>query len=106
VVVGGHSPAAFRRAVARGHGWFGNGGPDDLVRHLAGLRRAAAEVDRPRHLGRLEIVWMQFDPVAVDQRAADRYAELGVDHLVVYPLPLTDPATVADFLAQHAKLSR
>jgi probable F420-dependent oxidoreductase len=104
IVVGGHSPAAFRRAVSRGHGWFGNGGPDDLVRHLAGLRRAADEVERPAHLGRLEIVWTQLDPVAVDRRAAGRYAELGVDDLVVYPLPLEDPADVIRFLEQHADL--
>ena len=48
VVVGGASPAAFRRAVSRGHGWFGNGTYDDLVAHLAGLRRAA---DRGRAAG-------------------------------------------------------
>jgi len=56
IVVGGHSPAAFRRAVSRGHGWIGNGsGPDDLVTALGGLERAAGEVDRPTQLGRLEI---------------------------------------------------
>jgi probable F420-dependent oxidoreductase len=104
VVVGGHSPAAYRRAVSRGQGWFGNGGPDDLVRHLAGLRHASEQVDRPAHLGRLELVWMQLGPVTVDQRAADRYADLGVDHLVVYPLPLENPADVEDFLTLHAKL--
>jgi hypothetical protein len=43
-------------ALARGLGWFGNGTPDDLLPHLAGLRRAAAEVDRPARLGRLEII--------------------------------------------------
>jgi alkanesulfonate monooxygenase SsuD/methylene tetrahydromethanopterin reductase-like flavin-dependent oxidoreductase (luciferase family) len=66
IVVGGHSPAAFRRAVARGHGWFGNGRTPDLVNHLAGLRKAATEVERPAHLGRLEITFMQVDPVEVD----------------------------------------
>ncbi|MFI8191641.1 LLM class F420-dependent oxidoreductase [Streptomyces sp. NPDC085946] len=105
IVIGGHSPAAFRRAVARGHGWFGNGdGPDDLVRHLAGLRKAAAEVERPEWLGRLEITFMQFSPV--DAGTARRYADLGVDRLVVYPLPLEDPAEVAAFLERHADLPR
>jgi probable F420-dependent oxidoreductase len=104
IVVGGHSPAAFRRAVSRGHGWFGNGGPDDLVRHLDGLRRAANEVDRPAHLGRLEINYMQLDPVQLSRSDADRYAELGVDKLVVYPLPLEDPDEVARFLERHAAL--
>jgi probable F420-dependent oxidoreductase len=106
IVVGGHSPAAFRRAVSRGRGWFGNGaGVADLERHLAGLRRAAGEVDRPARLGRLEINWMQLDPVAVAAPDAARYAGLGVDRLVVYPLPLTDPDDVAAFLTRHAGLA-
>jgi alkanesulfonate monooxygenase SsuD/methylene tetrahydromethanopterin reductase-like flavin-dependent oxidoreductase (luciferase family) len=106
IVVGGHSPAAFRRAVARGHGWFGNGTYDDLVACLAGLSRAAAEVGRPARLGPLEITFMQLDPVTVDTDAARRYADLGVDRLVVYPLPLDDPGDVISFLEQHADLPR
>ncbi|GAA2018490.1 LLM class F420-dependent oxidoreductase [Catenulispora yoronensis] len=104
IVVGGHSPAAFRRAVTRGHAWFGNGGLDDLPRHLAGLRRAAEEVERPDRLGRLEIIYMPLNPVVVDRQSAQRYAELGVDRLVVYPLPLEDPDDVARFMEQHATL--
>lgn len=107
VVVGGHSPAAFRRAVSRGHGWFGNGrSPDDLALHLAGLARAAEEVERPAHLGRLEISFLQLDPVAVTPDDARRYAALGVDRLVVYPLPLEDPEDVLAFLEHHAALPR
>lgn len=104
IVVGGHSPAAFRRAVSRGHGWFGNGGPDDLPRHLAGLRRAAEEVERPAHLGRLEVNYLQLDPVRLDRDDVDRYASQGVDRLIVYPLPLEDPDEVARFLEHHATL--
>jgi probable F420-dependent oxidoreductase len=106
IVVGGHSPAAFRRAVSRGHGWFGVGGPDDFGRHLTGLRRAAQEVDRPAHLGQLEINYLQLDPVRLDRRTVDHYATLGVDQLVVYPLPLEDPDEVARFLEHHATLVR
>jgi probable F420-dependent oxidoreductase len=106
IIVGGHSRAAFRRALAHGHGWFGNGTQDDLAAHLDGLRRAATEVDRPARLGRLEITYLQLSPVSVDADAARRYADLGVDRLVVYPLPLEDPAQVARFLEQHADLPR
>jgi probable F420-dependent oxidoreductase len=106
IVIGGHSRAAFRRAVARGHGWFGNGTPDDLVRCLDGLRRAVAEVERPARLGPLEITYLQLNPVTVDAAAARRYAELGVSRLVVYPLPLEDPDDVLRFLEQHAALPR
>jgi probable F420-dependent oxidoreductase len=105
IVIGGHSPAAHRRAVARGHGWIGNGStPEDLVAHLDGLRRAASEVDRPAYLGRLEINFMQINPVEVDADTARRYAELGVDRLLVYPLPLENPAEVEAFLERHADL--
>jgi probable F420-dependent oxidoreductase len=106
IVIGGHSPAAFRRAVARGHGWFGNGTLDDLVRCLDGLKRAATEVERPAQLGPLEITYLQLNPVTVDASAALRYAELGVSRLVVYPLPLEDPDDVLRFLERHAALPR
>jgi hypothetical protein len=101
IVVGGHSPAAFRRAVSRGDGWFGNGdSPADLRRHLAGLARAADAVQRPAGLGRLEITWMQLSPPSGEE--LQRYAELGVDRLVVYPLPIEDADDVERFLEQQA----
>ncbi|HTJ37440.1 MAG TPA: LLM class F420-dependent oxidoreductase [Dactylosporangium sp.] len=102
IVIGGHSPAAFRRAVSRGDGWFGNGdSPADLRRHLAGLAEAARLADRPQWLGRLEITWMQLGPLSAGQMS--QYAELGVDRLVVYPLPIEDPDDVARFLERHAR---
>lgn len=104
IVIGGHSPAAFRRAVSRGHGWLGFGTVTDLVTHLAGLAAAAAEVERPTRLGHLEISFMPADPVEVDADAARRYADLGVDRLVVYPLPVDSEADVAAFLERHANL--
>lgn len=106
IVIGGDSPAAFRRAVRCGHGWFGVGSsPDALAEALAGLEKAAAEVERPPGLGRLEINFMQLDPVAVRPAMARRYAELGVDRLLLYPLPLEDPDAAAAFLEQHADLT-
>ncbi len=107
IMIGGHTPAAYRRAVAKGHGWIGNGStPQDLLAHLDGLRRAATEVRRPSHLGRLQITYMQMNPVDVAPDTARRYADLGVDRLVVYPLPLEDPAEVLAFLEKHAELPR
>jgi probable F420-dependent oxidoreductase len=106
IVVGGHSRAAYRRAVARGHGWFGNGrSPEELARHVEGLRKAADEVERPARLGRLRITFMQLDPVSVSVEAARRYAGLGVDRLLVYPLPLESAADVEAFLRSHARLA-
>jgi probable F420-dependent oxidoreductase len=104
IIVGGHGPAAYRRAVARGHGWFGNGTAADLTRHLTGLATAAKETERPARLGRLEIIYMQLDPIEVTADAARRYAELGVDRLLVYPLPIESESDVAAFLERHASL--
>ena len=61
-------------------------------------------MERPVWLGRLEITFMQINPVEVQPDTALRYAELGVDRLMVYPLPLEDPAEVAGFLERHAAL--
>jgi probable F420-dependent oxidoreductase len=105
IVIGGHSPAAYRRAVTRGHGWYGFGvTPDDLPRHLDGLRQAATEHERPAPLGRLEITVTPVTPV--DAATALRYADLGVDRLVVYPLPLDRLDDITTFLHQHAELPR
>ncbi|WP_238545496.1 hypothetical protein [Streptomyces bingchenggensis] len=49
---------------------------------------------------------MQINPVEVDADSALRYAELGVDRLLLYPLPLEDPAEVSVFLEKHADLPR
>jgi alkanesulfonate monooxygenase SsuD/methylene tetrahydromethanopterin reductase-like flavin-dependent oxidoreductase (luciferase family) len=92
-------------AVARGHGWIGNGSsPDDLAGHLDGLEKAAEAVRRPPRLGRLEITFMQLDPVEVTPEAARRYADLGVDRLLVYPLPLDSADETLAFLEHHADL--
>jgi probable F420-dependent oxidoreductase len=101
IVVGGRSPAAYRRAVERGHGFYGVGTPDELAGDLAGLRRAADEVERPARLGKLEITAMPLDPV--DDAMAAAFEELAVDRLVVYPLPFEDPDDLARSLHDHAR---
>ena len=56
VVVGGHTPAAYRRAVQRAHGWFGFGlDRATTARCVDGLRQAADQCERPSGFGRLEI---------------------------------------------------
>ncbi|WP_369241901.1 LLM class F420-dependent oxidoreductase [Streptomyces sp. R21] len=103
ILVGGHSPAAFRRAVARGHGWIGSGdSPESLATHLAGLKQAAAEIDRPARLGPLEITFAHVDPSTLDAQAIGRYAALGLDRLLLYPAPLQNPADILAFLEERA----
>ena len=103
VVVGGRSPAAYRRAVGRGHGFYGNGTPEEIAGDLMGLRRAAGEVDRPPRLGALEITAMPLAPV--DAATVARYAELGVDRLVLRPQAFDDPDELARYLERNAGLA-
>jgi probable F420-dependent oxidoreductase len=89
VVVGGHTAAAYRRAVARGDGWYGFGMPPEAAAaSIEGLRRAADEVDRPAALGDLELTITPRGRLTVETAAA--FAELGVDRLVIIPNPKDD----------------
>jgi probable F420-dependent oxidoreductase len=82
IVVGGGTPAAFRRAVKYGNGWYGFA--RDLVTTRAaldGLRQAAAAVARPAALGDLEISVTPTEPL--DRDVVRRYEDLGVHRLVM-----------------------
>src|SRR5882762_4828535 len=86
VVIGGESPAALRRAVTMGNGWYGFGlTVEQTKRHIEGLKRAAEQYGRPAELGDLEIT---VTPVGgFDRRSVDAYAAAGVHRLVVLPRP-------------------
>jgi probable F420-dependent oxidoreductase len=82
IVVGGHAPAALRRAGTVGDGWFGWGlGPEEAAVAVAEVRRVAAEAGREPE--RLEITITPPAPLTVE--AARRYAAVGVDRLVLLP---------------------
>lgn len=87
IVIGGSTPAAFRRAVAHGNGWYGfSMDLGQTAECLAGLRGVAGEVSRPAALGALEISITPRGPV--DRQTVERFAELGVHRLIPYwPLP-------------------
>jgi probable F420-dependent oxidoreductase len=93
IVVGGYTPAAFRRAVAHAHGWYGFAlTPDDATQCLAGLRQAADEVARPAELGALEISVTprrRLDPETVES-----FAAAGVHRLVPNLIGATTPDAV------------
>jgi probable F420-dependent oxidoreductase len=93
LVVGGHSASAYRRAVARGHGWYGFAlTPDAVAGCLTGLRAAGSEVDRPPELGPLEITVTPRGKL--DEATAAAFADLGVHRLVLMPPPRPDGVAV------------
>lgn len=89
LVVGGHTPAAYRRSVGRAHGWYGFAlTPETAAESLDGLRTAAGRVDRPAELGELEISVTPRGRLTAETASA--FAELGVHRLVVIPNPRDD----------------
>jgi probable F420-dependent oxidoreductase len=94
IVVGGHTAAAYRRAVQRGHGWYGFAmTPEAAAASIVGLRAAAEQVDRPPSLGRLEITVTPRGRLTAETAAA--FQDLGVDRLVIIPDPQADDVTAS-----------
>jgi probable F420-dependent oxidoreductase len=81
IVVGGHSEAAAKRAGRLGDGFFpGRFRPDELEPLLATMRRSA--VDAGRDPDSIEVT----GGGALDLEGAKRFADMGVDRLVIPPL--------------------
>ena len=103
IVVGGHSPAAYRRAVAHGHGWYGFAlTPEIAVTCVEGLRQAADEVDRPAALGELELTVTPRR--RLDVAALDAFAAAGIQRLVVNTAGDPTPQAVEQRLRDAAAL--
>lgn len=82
IVVGGHSPGAYRRAVTMAHGWYGWGqDPAAVAQAVRDLQAAAERYGRPADLGQLDI--SVTPPGPVDRELAARYAEAGVQRLIL-----------------------
>jgi probable F420-dependent oxidoreductase len=100
VIIGGHTPAAFRRAVQHGNGWYGFA--LDFARTaqcLAGLRQAQAQHGRPANLGGLDITVTPSERLSPE--TVQRYADLGVQRLVLYRRADTEEALL-DFVHKTA----
>jgi probable F420-dependent oxidoreductase len=101
IVVGGTSPAALRRAVTKGNGWYGF--LRDLAAaqgDLAGLAAARREAGRPAALGALEV--SVTPPPRIDLDGALRFRDLGVDRLVLLA-PARDEAAILRFVDESAE---
>lgn len=84
IVIGGHTPAAYRRAIAAGQGWYGFAlDLEDITHCLDGLAAASTQTSRPSTLGDLEIsVTPRF---ALTKETISRCVALGVHRLIVMP---------------------
>jgi Luciferase-like monooxygenase len=84
LVIGGHTPGAYRRSVEQGNGWYGFGlDLAHIAASLEGLRAAADQYARPSALGSLEISVTPSGPI--DPDTARQYADLGVHRLILGP---------------------
>jgi probable F420-dependent oxidoreductase len=107
IVIGGHTGAAFRRAVEQGHGWYGFALDEAGVqRCLDGLRQAAARYERPAALGPLEIS-VTPRPTrtgeAMDRGSAERFGALGVHRLILMPPRSLDAAGLERFVEKAGR---
>ena len=107
IVVGGHTEAAFRRAVEQGQGWYGFALDEaGAQRCLEGLRQAAARHERPAALGPLEIS-VTPRPTrggeAMDRASAERFVALGVHRLILMPPRSLDAAGLERFVEKAAR---
>jgi alkanesulfonate monooxygenase SsuD/methylene tetrahydromethanopterin reductase-like flavin-dependent oxidoreductase (luciferase family) len=84
IIIGGHTPAAYRRAVLQGTGWYGFA--LDLpytARCMAALQEALKQYERPLNLGELEISVTPSIPLT--RAIVQQFADLGVHRLVLMP---------------------
>jgi probable F420-dependent oxidoreductase len=94
VVMGGHSPAAHRRAARHAQGWYGFFlRPEQTAEQLEGLRDALAE--EGRDISEVE--------VSVTPRGrTDAYGRMGVNRLVLLPRAEGSVADLEGFVRDHA----
>jgi len=89
LIIGGHTAPAYRRAVARAHGWYGYGlTPQQAAESAAGLAAAAGRVDRAAELGELEISVTPRGQITPELAA--EFAGAGVHRLVLLAPPTPD----------------
>jgi probable F420-dependent oxidoreductase len=100
IVMGGHTPPAYRRAVAFSHGWYGFGlDPEHAAESIAGLKRAADEVERKAGLPELEI---SVTPRGLKDGWLEQFGEIGVDRVVLIQPPKLDASQLEDWMQKHS----
>lgn len=94
-VIGGMSPVAYRRAIARGDGWYGfNQTEEQAAASIDGLRQAAAAAGTRERFDALEISVTPRGPVDADR--VKRFEDLGVSRLILLPAPAAGAGSPLD----------
>ncbi|HCV00827.1 MAG: LLM class F420-dependent oxidoreductase [Dehalococcoidia bacterium] len=107
ITIGGYSPAARRRTIRQGDGWYGFMlDVEGAAAAIQSLEETAKEVERPANLRPLEIT---ITPRGrLDRETVERFAEIGVHRLVPMPrgimAPTGDPEGVRNEI--HAFVER
>jgi len=101
MVVGGHTPSAYRRAVEQGTGWYGfNLDLSWTARALTGIGEALRHSPRPQELGDLEISVTPPPRREIPLESAKHYADLGVHRLILMPPSNLDEAGLKEYVAR------
>ena len=106
IVIGGYSDAAHRRTITQGDGWYGfMMDVEGAAAAIQALDETAEKVERPDHLGPLEIT---ITPRGrLDREAVERFAEAGVHRLAPMPrhlmLPTDTPDAVRDDVVAYVE---
>lgn len=94
-VIGGMSPSAYRRAIARGDGWYGfNQTEEQAAASMEGLRQAARDAGKPQRFDELEISVTPRGPIDADR--LKRFKDLGVSRLILLPAPAAGSGSLLD----------
>ena len=81
VIVGGASPAALRRAITHGQGWYGFAMDVSAAeKSIEGIQLAKARSERPAELGELSI--SITPPRPLTKTMLDDYEGIGVDRVI------------------------
>lgn len=97
IVVGGHAPAALRRAARVGDGWFGWGlDVDDAEKAIRDLASACEEIGRDASALEITVA----PPGRCTAELAQGYEAVGVDRLVLQPESFI--GSEIDELIEHA----
>lgn len=105
IIFGGHTPAAYSRAVRLAQGWYGFALDVERAKSsIAGLRAACER--QGRRFEDLDISVTpapERDRLLLDRATAERFAELGVGRLIVYAPRARDEASLLALIDEAAK---